>query len=1192
MYFKKLHLVGFKSFADKTEFLFEPGVTAIVGPNGCGKSNIADAIKWVLGEQSAKELRGGRMEDVIFNGAGNRPPLGMAEVALTLSNESKFLPVDYSEVTITRRLFRSGESDYLLNNTPVRLRDILDLLMGTGIGTSAYSLIEQGRIDQVLSARPEDRREIFEEASGISKYKAQKREASRKLEQTEQNLLRLVDILTEVKRQLAAVDRHAQRAERYKTEWETLKALDLRLAARQGALLEVEAQALAARLVALAAEEAALVAERDAAEQALESLRHEQEVIETSYRAAEVEVSSLVGRRDQIAEQRRWNESGIAESRSRCAAITHEVEALEQRVASHEERLRQCVQERERLVAEQQRLGASLAAHQAQMQRMAQAVRDAEAGMQAAKMEALDAKSRQVRTRNALTEATVAAQTLQARLRRLESEQADVTREAESVHQEAQRGAAELEQLRVALQEVEARRADVAAQIGAAEEERRQLEQRADQWRQERQIVQARLETLEDLQRRHEGLAHGAKSLLEAGLPEVCGAIAELCEVRPEWECAVEALLGDRLHAVIVETDAAALSALRHLRERGLGTATVISLERAARAARAAASRAASGAMVAGSQRLLEGLTVPDRYRPVLEWLLADAYVVERLDEALALADRLMCSRATATVATLGGESVDGASVSGGSVRTADETMVLGRERRIRDLRDRLAQAAQRVAQAEAALTAARQQLTALSAEQAHVAEVRHMTEVKQAEMMSRQESLTSQERQFTEELSTLALEITELAASRAELQERQMALEADATAAAQQEADCHRRIAQLQEAIEAHQVHRESARVAAAQQEAALTALTDQLAQVAQTESVVQESLAADRQRIEQARAQTHDEEAKQQRLQEELGRLEQELASLARQQEAAEARRAEIEAQHRAHRQRFDAQQAASRTVAERVDELREVRSQAQVAQETLSARRQQVEDRIRLTYQLTLAQAEVEPMPDEEAADAAARVERLRTKVAAMGPVNLVAIEERQALQERLQFLTTQHEDLERSKADLHRAILEINKTTRTLFRETFDQITVEFQRYFQLLFGGGEARLVLVNQDDVLESGIELVVSPPGKRLQHLTLLSGGEKAMTAIALLFAVFRVKPSPFCILDEIDAALDEANVARFARVLDEFVHGSQFIVITHNKKTIGSADILYGVTMAERGVSQVVSVRMAAQPEAVAVG
>ncbi len=1190
MYFKKLQIVGFKSFADKTEFLFEPGVTAIVGPNGCGKSNLSDAIKWVLGEQSAKELRGSRMEDVIFNGAGSRPPIGMAEVSLTLSNESKFLPVDYSEVTITRRLFRSGDSEYLLNGAPVRLRDITELLLGTGIGTSAYSVIEQGRIDQVLSARPEDRREIFEEASGISKFKAQKREACRKLEQTEENLLRLVDILTEVKRQLAAVDRQAQRAERYRTQWDQLREQEVRLAKRQDWLLRAEEGALAARRQALTDDEAALLDRREASNRSLEVLRQEREMIETAYQAAEVEVSSIVGRREQMADQRRWSEERVAESQARCTAVEHELAELEQRIRSHDERLRQCAAERGQLVGDEQRQRTVVDERRVEMEQIAGVIREAEDHLRAAKMEAFEAKNRQAKCRNTLTDVVVATQTLQARLRRLELERGDVQREREVAHEAMRCSAEELEQLKASLQEVERRRATLATQADAAEQERGELERRFAERTQERQTLQARLETLEDLRRRHEGLSQGARHLLEAGLPGVCGAVAELCEVRGDAERAVERALGDRLHAVVVETDAVALDALRYLGERGLGTATVISLERLQRVV----SGWGDEVVPAGGhvRRLRDVVTVPDRYRAVLRWLLADTFVVEQMAQAVELCGSLLAAQPGSAVLTPRGELVDLGSLSGGSVEAPDETMVLGRDRRIRDLAAQLDRVAESCGEIEAELAAAAERRQALLVERSHLDEVRHMTEVKRAELTSRHDGVLAQERQFVDELSTLAAELQELAADQTELQQRQTTLEAELAVVAQQETDQHQAIAQAQTLIEAQQQRRETVRVELAQLEAASMALADQLAQLAKTENVLQESLTTDRQRVEQEGVQIEAERLKQHRLSEDLARLEREMGLLQQQQVVAETQRSEVEQRRAEHAQRFDQAQALLRQVSEQVDEIREIRHHAEVLQSTLDARRQQVVERIRLTYQLELEQADAQPTADGEVVEVAASVERLRAKLTSMGPVNLVAIEERQTLQERLSFLTTQHDDLERSKADLHRAITEINKTTRTLFRETFDRIAAEFQRYYQMLFGGGEARLVLVNQDDVLESGIDVVVSPPGKRLQQLTLLSGGEKAMTAIALLFAIFRVKPSPFCILDEIDAALDEANVARFSRVLEEFVQGSQFIIVTHNKKTIGSADVLYGITMAERGVSRAVSVRMAPQAEAVAAG
>ncbi len=1185
MVFKSLELSGFKSFAEKTTLVFEPGVTAIVGPNGSGKSNIADAIKWVLGEQSARELRGGHMEDLIFNGTDGRPPLNVAEVSLTFDNADKRLPIDYTEVTVTRRLYRSGESEYLLNKTQVRLKDITELLMGTGIGTSAYSLFEQGKMDQLIQARPEERRAIFEEAAGITKFKTQKREALRKLEQTEANLLRLADVVGEVRRQLSALERQVRKAEQYRTQWERLKTLEVTLAQRELARLHGERGQREQDAAGIRAEETQRQAEAHAAEEALARRRQELETVDRRYADARAEAMAVAHAVEMARRQIQTNQERVAEGVRRRDEAGREIETLRQSLAQADEQVAALQRALDATETDRQAFQAALTAAQQQTTECETVISRAQQAVRERRGAVVEAAASASRARNELAKASAQLHTAQARAQRLALEQGRVAQEREPLTPQA----AVLEQTVAAarrqVEQTEQERYQRQLTLAEARDRVEQTERLVVESQQTLMVLQSRYDVLQGLVESHEGMASGVKALLD-GLRQqalagdgVLGLLADALQVEPGYEQAVEAALGDWAQALVVDDWDAAARLLQYLQTTAGGRATVL-----VRAASASAAGGSSSADPGPYEPVLARVRADAAWQPLVERLLERTYVVSDVKTAL---EFQRAAIVPVRFVTRQGERVTATSVTGGSGGSSDQALV-GRRQRITQLAADLSAAREQAQAAQQQAAAAAEQERTLSAtieQQEHSARAQRET---LAQVQRQQEAAAQTLRQLDDEAALLQTELEEARQSLAEQQQQE-------TAAREQQTHAEQLLEQHEQAIVAAQSQIETCSHAREQHVVAMTQAQAQLASVDQVHTGRQQSLDFFTQSREQT-AQT-------------LAAREQELTTLAaREQELTQAcvvleQDVSTHAQRQASEEQALQQVAAQReTLALAITQDTEQAQQASHALETIRQRlhehelavaqlgyqQESVVTRLRQVYQVELdrgltpeGQTPSEVPAEQDWTALTQECEMLRRKLEGIGPVSLASLDESRELQERLTFLTSQQADLQKAKDDLHEAITKINRTTRTQFKETFQQIQQEFQTTFKILFGGGEARLVLLDEEDLLESGIEIIARPPGKTAQAISLLSGGEKALTSIALLFAIFRIKPSPFCVLDEIDASLDEANIDRFTRALKEFLQHSQFIIITHNKKTITMADVMYGITMEEQGISKIVSVK-----------
>ena len=1236
MYLQSLELIGFKSFAPKTTLRFHRGVTAIVGPNGCGKSNVLDAIRWVLGEQSAKALRGGEMADVIFNGTDTRQPHNMAEVSMTFAECEQELGVEWNEVRITRRVFRDGKSEYLINGTPCRLKDIHNLFMDTGIGRSAYSIMEQGRTAQLLNSRPEDRRAIFEEAAGITKYKAQKREALRKLEYTESNLLRVSDIIKEVKRQIGSLQRQAGKARRYQSLMEDLRVLDTHLSHRTYLDLE-RSTAEVAEQVEKSADARALY-EHEIGEQEIEvaGAREQVTALDTETGVARDSLQTLRNRIFSGESRIETNAERCGEFREMGIRARADIDATHLRIREQENEIEQT---------------------DAQLTSLLEVLRGEEELLQAGAARLQQAQQER-------QSAEQATESLTGRLHGLENRLTDVRGELStaSARRDAERSRSlQLqEQVSVAGLAVTtaATRADqtgaaqtsTRASLDAAEQELLAAQQGHDEAQNARQIAETewnnsvkqlserehRLEILLQLEREGEGLGEGAQAILR-GLdrPEfyqagILGTLASLIEVPTTEIPAIEAALGAASRAIVFADAGMAEAALQTLREAAQGRASVvasdllpISPSPAGVLPEGATCWAVDVVRATGSahgliSRLLEGVAiVPD---------LATAFRLKREYPGLAFAAHTGEFVARDGVAH-GGSTGE---VSGSALLRRSQIASL--EREVNSLRESVSHLSLVREGALAALEAAVNRLRdarevlgntqgLLAAAQAdnllatrELENARNRHESLDGEISSLQEHIQLLEAQIADreqQLETASLELNTAREERSAAGSRISFLRDAETTAAADLAEARLRVAterQRQQSL--------------ANQRAPMEA---RIRELAETISVRERDIT------------THDEKIKS--LEAESTGLAESVETWKIESAEAEARVLELGVRRAELQSGVEALEIALRGARKNLSDLQDNRSKNEVRLAELKLRAESIRDHVSRRYQLDLAGFEpdryallkavaqqkekerraalpesTDPMvegevssnenPEEVTVETVQAIsgpipaeipwERIELVVAelteradSMGPVNLDAIQEYDELEERYKFLEQQNNDLINGKAELMEAIARINKTTKELFSETFEKIRVNFLEMFTQLFGGGKANLLLMDESDPLESGIEIIASPPGKKLQSISLLSGGERTMTAVALLFAIYMVKPSPFCVLDEMDAPLDESNIGRFIKLLDRFIGQSQFMVITHNKRTMSRADSLYGVTMEERGISKLLSVKFTGRDE-----
>ena len=1222
MYLKNLTVLGFKSFADKTSLGFQPGVTAIVGPNGCGKSNVSDAIRWVLGEQSAKALRGGEMADVIFNGTDGRKPLGMAEVSLTLSGvdeenlRAAGVEVAYNEVSITRRIFRDGASEYFINKVPCRLKDIQMLFMGTGVGRTSYSIMAQGHITQILSSKPEDRRMIFEEAAGITKYKSQRKESLRKLEYTEQNLVRIADLVREVKRQIGSLQRQAGKARRYKQLSQELQHLDTQLARHQFDMLQAE------------------IADKQAA---AETLRNEIETGSANVLRCEEEISRLRERLSELEHQ-------IGALQQRGLELKGETDRHESRIQFNEERLRELTaqnskaltditQSEERRQAATDELAsvasrlasseAALALHRQALQSRKEALAQIEKDLQSrqealrnAQSDAFAAAQDLTRVRNEITALDLQKQGNSIRLEKLSAEKIQLEEERRRLESRLHEFAVNVEADKLNVQTTRGTVEDRQRRLGEIQEElnRDSLEQ--DQRLQQQAEKGSRLSVLEQLEGSHEGFGAGALAALRRSR-SVLGSLAERIRVTDDYVIAIENALGRHLQVVLTEQPESAQQILADLSACKAGRASVAALavETSDAQLAFAGDMAPADGREAVRAKLERGEVIPalsvvnadPTVSKLVKSLLGFTFIASDLTSATA---QLQNGHAGCDFVTLSGDLLSRHGVyTGGYLNgTGDSrapSSILGRKNQIVELRSELSQVQAQVAELSRRKGALQGEQTELLAGLQKAQTELRQQEVAVATREGELTALESSRRLLHQKIDTVVYEVQSLAAQEEEGSRKRSALSAQAGELETRERECQEQVASLTADLDGLRAQRDVATGRSTESQVAFAAEEQLSASFRQQHQALEQRIHELAQTIELRRAECSSFVGRKEQAESEIAESRAAIGRLQHDRDQVNTQAAGLLAQKQSHEADVASREEALREQRRGLTGLQEQRGAVEVelAQKDMSL--QNLRERIQQKYHVRLddvrsecititfadeGPAKVHVMTPEEMAAAGAatdwgavaqQVEALQKRIEEMGPVNLVAIEEYEETEQRYQFLSKQHDDLVQAKAQLLEVINRINVQTRQMFAETFEKIRANFRAMFTEVFGGGKADLVLVDENDVLESGIDIVARPPGKQLQTISLLSGGEQTMTAVALLFSIYEVKPSPFCVLDELDAPLDESNINRFIRVLQRFLTRSQFIIITHNKRTIGMADVLYGVTMEEHGVSKIVSVK-----------
>ncbi len=1183
MYFKQIEMLGFKSFADRTHLNLDAGITAIVGPNGCGKSNILDALRWSLGEQSAKALRGAHMQDVIFNGSEHRSPTGMAEVTLTFDNADGKLPLDFAEIQVTRRVYRSGESEYCINKAPCRLRDIQDMFMDTGIGTNAYSLIGQGKIDLVLSSKPEDRRYLFEEAAGIIKYKSRKRVAMRKLESAEQNLLRLNDIIQEVQRQMRALKRQVNAAMRHRELSEALRELEIRNAWLHFNELTGEIQDLQAQYTDvrdLYQKQTTECEKLDAHVEAQNLKRIELERELMNRREGEHQVNSELERlENQIALLRKE----IDFARNRGDEALKEREELLEKANSLQHTQGETDEQATSLGNEIMEAQQAFSAKQEEYNEGVQKADNADKALEQIRTESIDTLNQRNRAQTELETIGVGLQNIAQQLSGIYDRETTQNARLNDLQAQVETGQKQHDTNQLALTNTVEKRQ-------AAQEDRKKVVARVtelnDEWqnlREKKSSQEARLNSLRELRDSYEGFAVGVRAIMKAkqhNMREVSGVIGpvgDLLSTEKEYGQAIEAALGGNVNNVVVDQAEDAKSAIGFLKEHRAGRVTFLPLDTIRSSNRDDSDTLQGYRGVVG--KAINFVQCESRIMPALEYLLYNTVIVETIDDAIHIARK---ERRFPRLVTLDGEVVSSAgAVTGGRTRN-DNTGLLGRTAEIEELERSVDAATKRVG----TLMAEAQQLTTRS--QALAQEINNLEELEQQHRQALNESGVALAR-LTTELDSLTQSGQQLGQSRDSLVNEQITLESRKKAV-------EARILEMEQAQETFIQREISARESVQLAKQALAQLGNELADL-------RVQLASLNERVEEAQRNRIREQHQHQEIVADVERrlaLAQELEVKVKDLEAGVADnidqiKALSESKEEAHALVLDSQKDQQvllddlESVNKRLKKLREELSTSQKKVHTLELALSQREDRVTFfqerileEYNLALASlTEDEVGQDEYDEDEREKlIQGYRKELQKLGNVNLMAIEEYEALEQREQFLLTQDEDLKKARQTLLDVVERIDETIKVMFMQTFNEVGECFKNYFRRLFNGGQARVYLVDENDPLESGIEIEARPPGKKPQSISLLSGGEQAMTAIALLFSIFKAKPSPFCVLDEVDAPLDDANIGRFLGLVDEFTDRSQFIIITHNKQTMARANALFGVTQQERGVSQLVSV------------
>ena len=1179
MYLKNIEVQGFKSFANKINFQFHNGITGIVGPNGSGKSNVADAVRWVLGEQRVKQLRGASMQDVIFSGTENRKPLSYAYVAITLDNTDHQLATSFDEVTVARRIYRSGESEYLINGSSCRLKDVNELFYDTGIGKEGYSIIGQGQIDKILSGKPEERRELFDEAAGIVKFKRRKAAAQTKLENEKQNLVRVNDILSELEKQLGPLERQSETARQYLRKREELKRFDVNVFLLENARLREQLGDV---------EEKRSLAAKDLAEtsQAYDGIREEYERIaevleklEQSIEEARSTVTDVGLTRGKLEGEMNVLKEQINSARGSEAHLNNRRNALEEDIAAR-------VQDREALLSEKgdtdakvQEITALADAAKAKLEEIQTRIDELNSGIEAGKNTIIGElnqratiKTKLGRFDTMMEQVKIRKAELQSRLLRVKSDEAAREETLKGLEAEF---AAVTDQMRI----LNEREAAMEQELSGFRQALTQKDAALQEAKSAYHMEKSRLEALSNLAERYEGYGGSVKKVMEQKERNegIVGVVADIIHVEKKYEVAIETALGGSIQNIVTRDEDTAKRMISFLKTNRLGRATFLPLTSIRNYQRFRNTEALSEPGVIGTADTL--VRIDDKYRDVAGSLLGRILVMDNVDNALKLNRKYSQSM---RIVTLEGELlVPGGAISGGAYKNSSN--LLGRRREIEELEKRVKELARSVSEIDKDIEDTKARRTRMRVD---LEAIKGDIQRKSIEQNTARLNIAQARERMEEEVESAA----SLQQEEQEIQEKTREIRTDKESVQQELVASEALEARAQEEIARFQQELEERRRAETEAAAAVSEWDLKVEKLRQSLGFQQSNADRIDGEIQRARAE-----------------LEEVLEALRENGQAVESKQRTIEEIQKTITASYDAQNESEARLKEdmaqreelsarqksffaRREELAQRQSALDKEVYRLNAQKERMEESMESQinymwdeYEITLSDAA--SLRDGELTDLAAmkkEIASLRDQIRKLGDVNVNAIEDYKNLLERYTFMSTQRDDLVEAEKTLENIIQELDAAMRKQFAEKFAEIGREFDKVFKELFGGGRGTLELIEDEDILEAGIRIIAQPPGKKLQNMMQLSGGEKALTAISLLFAIQNLKPSPFCLLDEIEAALDDSNVGRFAKYLHKLTKNTQFIVITHRRGTMEQVDRLYGITMQEKGVSTLVSVNL----------
>ena len=1179
MYLKSIEVQGFKSFAHKIKFDFHNGITGIVGPNGSGKSNVADAVRWVLGEQRVKQLRGGSMQDVIFSGTENRKPLSYASVAITLDNSDHQLPIDYEEVTVARKLYRSGESEYLINGAACRLKDVNELFYDTGIGKEGYSIIGQGQIDRILSGKPEERRELFDEAAGIVKFKRRKNTSLKKLEEERQNLLRVSDILAELEKQAGPLEKQAETAREYLKKKEELKTYDINMFLLETERIQEQIADIEEKLTNTRAELGEAGQQYDAMKAEYDAVEEQMDNIDASIEKAKSQLNETNLLKQQLENQIELLKEQIHSAHMNDAHYDQRAQTVLAELENREKSRQELLQEQEEIDAQMNRQKTLEDEAGAALLEVQSRIADLSAKIEQHQNEVMEVLSSRASTKAKIQKYDTMLEQIQVRKARMHQQILEAGSEYGQQKEKQEEYLAELERISAQIRELTQENAAYEEKI---EKIQKVLAKQTEQFRIGQTAYhreQSRLESLKNITERYDGYGNSIRKVMDHKEKEkgLLGVVADIIKVDKQYEIAVETALGGSIQNIVTEDEETAKRMIQFLKKNKFGRATFLPLTSIRQGAGISQQAALKEPGVVGTANTLARADA--KYQKLTDYLLGRTLVVDHIDHASAIARKYHQS---IRIVTLEGELINpGGSMTGGAFKNSSN--IFSRRREIEEFEKTVRQLKKEMDELEEQSNQLRKERAGYYEKTDEIAEklrkayvIQNTAKMNADQAASRMQSAKSQAENTQKEADELDAQITDI-------MDNQESITVELDTSENLEKELTTQIEEMQKKLETEQQLETRRQKATEEIHLSYAALEQKYAFLAENLNRIEEESNKFRQELSQLEENRGENSGEIEEKERQISELRQTIedsgelfAEIRQEIEKYKKNREELTLKHKSF---LENRETLSKHMSSLDKEIFRLESQKESGESASEKQINYMWEEYEITYN------HAKELRDPNLTDLSKmkkRIQELKSEIRGLGNVNVNAIEEYKSVSERYEFLKGQHADLVEAEATLVQIIEELDTAMRKQFKEQFARIASEFDTVFKELFGGGKGTLELMEDEDILEAGIRIIAQPPGKKLQNMMQLSGGEKALTAISLLFAIQNLKPSPFCLLDEIEAALDDNNVGRFAKYLHKLTKNTQFIVITHRRGTMTAADRLYGITMQEKGVSTQVSVSL----------